>query len=192
MNILFLDTETTGLSPQKHRIIEIGAALYLDYAHNNPIAKFHEDMGYFNFDLGEVSLGATAVNLIHPESLSPGNGRMQWKDALHSFLNFLIDMKTNHKDFVVCGQNPKFDYDFLEASCNRMGIEGIESLLGRYPIDVGVIGRTMQLLGLRETAPNAEGWTTLERIPVVSAILKEDTVDSNGDSLRGDRKWVKK
>ncbi len=43
--------------------------------------------------------------------------------------------------------------------------------------------------GLRESAPNADGWTTLERIPVESEIAKLPTLDKNGNDIRGDRRW---
>jgi hypothetical protein len=56
-------------------------------------------------------------------------------------------------------------------------------------------------LGLRESAPNADGWTALERIPSEGLIAKEGTfagftdkavLDGKlqiGTNLRGDRKW---
>ncbi len=43
-------------------------------------------------------------------------------------------------------------------------------------------------LGLWTSAPNVDGWTTMERIPVESSISELPTLCKHGIDIRGDRK----
>src|SRR3989442_661734 len=114
MNILFLDLETTGLDPKTSAILEIGAALYLEYDHNFPISTFNRKVKYMQ--LPEIQLGALGVNGVQLANMGTNvtNDAQTYPNPLLDFVDWLVELKSKHKDFVVCGHNVTFDINFLE------------------------------------------------------------------------------
>lgn len=104
---LALDIETTGLSPEKDRIIEIGAVKY----------KGGQAAGEFSCLIKicqPLPAKITKLTGITDEMLA--NGRDE-KTAVTAFLAFAEGMQ------VLLGHNIGFDYSFLKVAALRFGME---------------------------------------------------------------------
>ena len=86
MNILFLDTETTGVDPNKHSLIQIGAALFVD---GKLTKKFEIDIK--PEEGSAISLEALKVN---GNSITALENKMERSVALKKFIEFLMDRKS--------------------------------------------------------------------------------------------------
>ena len=107
MDYLALDIETTGLSPERDSIIEIGAVKY----------KGGEEAGEFSCLINicrPLPARITELTGITDEMLSRGCGE---KAAVKEFLAFAKDMP------VLLGHNIGFDYSFIKTAAVRYGME---------------------------------------------------------------------
>lgn len=101
-----LDFETTGLSPKRDRIIEIGAV------------KVTSDCPYDSFSTyvnpgKPISPSATAVNGITDEMVADAPSE---SDAIRQLVEFIGDV-----EYIVAHHAP-FDIGFLEEACLRSGV----------------------------------------------------------------------
>ena len=98
------DLETTGLSPEKDRIIEIGAVIFKDGK---------EQARYQTFVDPEQKLEQKIVELtgISDEMLV---GAPKIEQVLPEFLEFVGDR-------ILVAHNAKFDTGFIRSACNRLG-----------------------------------------------------------------------
>ncbi|CAG0969901.1 DNA polymerase III subunit epsilon [Methylophilaceae bacterium] len=113
MRQIFLDTETTGLSPaQGHRIIEIAAV----EAVNRRLTKNHFHV-YLNPDR-EIDQGAQEVHGITLEFLQD---KARFADVVDDFLQFVADA-----ELII--HNAPFDVGFLNAELGRIDKPQIESV----------------------------------------------------------------
>jgi len=99
-----LDLETTGLSPQYDRIVEIGAVKFVD---GRVVSTFSE---LVNPGIA-MPPGATAINLITDEMLK---GKPQLDTVLPRLLEFL-------EEAVLVAHNAPFDLGFLAAALRKQG-----------------------------------------------------------------------
>lgn len=107
MDYLALDLETTGLSPERDRIIEIGAVKY----------KEGEAVGEFSCLIKicqPLPEKITELTGITKEMLSHGR---EEREAITEFLEFAKDCP------VLLGHNIGFDYSFLKVAALRFGAE---------------------------------------------------------------------
>ena len=137
MKLAFLDTETTGLSPQKHEILEI--ALLIEEEGKEPQALHY---------------------LIKPERLEDAqpealkiNGYAaspeRWKGA-PSLKEVGPQLVEALKGAVVVGHNVGFDLSFLEEGLKRSGVAG---RLPYHKIDtVTLVYEHLQPLGLKRVS----------------------------------------
>lgn len=115
MRQVFLDTETTGLSPsQGHRIIEIAAV----EAINRRLTKNHFHV-YLNPDR-EIDQGAQEVHGITLEFLQD---KPRFADVADEFLQFVADA-----ELII--HNAPFDVGFLNAELGKIDKPEIESVSG--------------------------------------------------------------
>lgn len=115
MRQVFLDTETTGLSPsQGHRIIEIAAV----EAINRRLTKNHFHV-YLNPDR-EIDQGAQEVHGITLEFLQD---KPRFSDVADEFLQFVADA-----ELII--HNAPFDVGFLNAELGKIDKPEIESVSG--------------------------------------------------------------
>lgn len=100
-----VDLETTGLSPEHERIIEIGAIKYIDG---------EETARYGCLIQNPLKLPERIVELtgITDEMLAGG---ISEKQAIEEFLAFVGDID------VILGHNILFDYSFLKVAAERYG-----------------------------------------------------------------------
>lgn len=155
MNILFIDTETTGVDAEKHSIIQIGAALYTN-------GKLVDD---FEIDMrpkegSHVALGALKVN---NNSITALDSKLDRGIALKKFLDFVMGLKYEGKLFI-CGHNVHFDIAFIKKLLLDFNIEEWDSVVSYRIIDTNTIGRFLldtDVLEVPENAPRGSGLKNL-------------------------------
>src|SRR5690348_16006460 len=106
MNILFLDTETTGQDENKHQLVQIAAEYHVD---GKCVAKFNKRFAPLKLQNTVVNLQALKYNGLGLKQLSslgdPGLGVVEFGD-------FLLGLKSE-KPIIVCGHNVDFDIRFI-------------------------------------------------------------------------------
>lgn len=104
MRQIVLDTETTGLSPKEHRIIEIGAVVLQDRCLTEE--QFH----HYIFPDRSIDAGAERV---HGISLSFLRNKPQFEVIVDAFLTFV-----SGAELII--HNAPFDVGFLNAELARL------------------------------------------------------------------------
>jgi DNA polymerase III epsilon subunit-like protein len=163
-NILFVDTETTGLDPEKNRLLQIAARLDVDKSTGveGLIEYFETHVGHFMFfdnaPVFEISLGALKVNkrsLLNTNPTPPGSpipaGEamvMEERVAITRFVEWLLVMHRKYGDFLLAGHNVDFDIRFLNAALRRAGIVGLDELVGHRRVDTAPIALFLKDAGI--------------------------------------------
>lgn len=111
--MIIVDVETTGLNPEKHSIVSIGAISFF-----NPAEYFYEECSVF--DGAEITIEALQVNGFTEKEITDKN-----KKSLESITRAFLLWIGNFDDKTLAGQNPSFDRNFLKASADRYKIEWI-------------------------------------------------------------------
>lgn len=113
MKFCVIDTETTGLDPEYHEIIQIAAIFCDDHLNKKDTTVFKIKPRYIE----RASEKALQVNGYHPDTWDPTF--MVMHKAL-SHLNHFIDKNSNgDSPLIMVGQNVQFDYDFLKDAYKR-------------------------------------------------------------------------
>lgn len=128
MKILFFDTETTGLDPQKHAIIQLAGVL-TELEKGVIIDKWT-----FNYKIKPhkgslISKEALAINKTNIESLKDYS---EGKEVLQKFTTGISD---NEKIFLA-GYNVNFDYQFLSKFFQVNNSMSFNHYFWYMPIDV--------------------------------------------------------
>lgn len=105
--MIVVDVETTGLDPQKHSIVSIGAVDF--YA---PSYQFYTEC--IIYPGAEISERALEINGFTEEQLYDPT-----KPNLEQAINEFIEWTEKAVDKTFAGENPAFDRDFLTASFLR-------------------------------------------------------------------------
>ena len=134
--LLFIDTETTGLDPDRNGVVQV-AALF----ENAHFASYHNPI-----PLGvEIDKEALKINGLKKKKIKKFP-----TDTLELFIKWM-DSHVNKYDkddkFTVVGYNVKFDLEFLHAWARRENFEFMGSYLDWRVIDVLVLARTAHYLG---------------------------------------------
>lgn len=112
--MIVLDVEGTGLDPEKHSIVSIGA-LDLD----DPTNQFYEECQVW--DGAAIEDEALAINGFAREEITgQGSGKQTEAELIASFVAWALDRP---RDRTLAAQNVTFDRLFVEAACKRAGIE---------------------------------------------------------------------
>nr|WP_295678183.1 3'-5' exonuclease [uncultured Lachnoclostridium sp.] len=122
MNFLAIDIETTGLSPEKDRIIEVAAIRYVD---DKPREQF-EQLINPGCPLPERITELTGIT-----DAMLKNARTE-REVIEEFLSFA-------GEDVLLGHNVSFDYSFIKTAAERLKI-GFE----RQGIDTLYLSRTLK------------------------------------------------
>jgi DNA polymerase-3 subunit epsilon len=102
-----VDIETNGSKPQKHQIIEIGAVKVL----NNTIIDHYESL----VRCDEISRHITEITGISTEDTAEAPSLKAVLEAFRLFLG----------DAVFVAHSVKFDYSFVSAMMEKVGLEGL-------------------------------------------------------------------
>lgn len=131
---LALDLETSGLSPEKDRIIEIGAVKYC----GEQITGTYSCLVQLSEKLPER---ITALTGITDEMLAQG---ISEREAVLGFLEFAKDSP------VLLGHNITFDYSFLKVAALRYGLnferQGMDTLLLSRTLHPELESRTLEAM----------------------------------------------
>lgn len=110
--MIALDIETTGINPRKGSILSLGA---LDT--DEPTNQFYDECRAW--DGAHIDDEALAVNGFTREEAVDASKKSE-AELVQAFLAWVMDRPQNR---TIVGQNPAFDRGFLEAACERAGIE---------------------------------------------------------------------
>ena len=118
MKFTAIDIETTGLGPEKAKIIEIGAVKYEDGEQKEVFSTLIRPQA------AEIPERITELTGITDEMVKDAPGEAE---AMASLLRFLKG------ETVLLGHNIPFDFSFLKVAANRLGetfeYEGIDTLV---------------------------------------------------------------
>jgi len=117
---IVIDTETTGLDPNKHEMLSLGAIVMID-------GVITETMDIkIRADISKADSKALEVN---------GYSERRWKYAVSSFRGFCLirDFFYRHQDGVLVGHNVQFDIKFLRALSARWQSDDNGLILMPYP-----------------------------------------------------------
>lgn len=110
--MIVLDVETSGVDPKKHSILSIGA-LDLD----EPTNQFYDECRIW--DGAVISDGALAINGFTREQAQDPTTKTE-EELITAFIAWATDRP---QERTLAAQNVSFDKGFVEAACNRAGIE---------------------------------------------------------------------
>lgn len=165
MNILFIDTETTGTDPKKHALLQIAAEFHKD---GTCVEKFSENISQ---DYAHIDLGALRVNGVSASQVSSyGNPA---RTVLVKFVDYLLMLNKRYGSFVVCGHNVNFDIEFIKNALVNQGMDNVSALLPYRVLDTATIGLFLNSVG----QINTDGKYSL------LALLKALNVEVDKDSL---------
>ena len=103
-----IDAETTGVNPERNGIVSIGACTFKNRQEFYLENKIRED--------AEVDAYALSINGFSVEEINN-----QTKCSEYESLVELINFATQNDTFIIVGQNPRFDYEFIKAIWVRNG-----------------------------------------------------------------------
>lgn len=149
--MIVLDVETTGLVPEKHSILSLGA-LDLD----DPTNQFYEECQIW--EGAEIEDEALAINGFKREAVVKQGSKMQTEEGLiRGFVAWAMDRP---KDRTLAAQNVSFDLEFVQAACTRAGIE---SPFAKRTIDVhSITWMHMVMRGIEPPAKNGHSAINLD------------------------------
>ncbi len=107
--MIILDIETTGVNPEKHAIVSVGAVDFL-----NPSRTFYEECKIW--DGAEIHERALEVNGFTREEITD-----EKKQPLREVMKKFILWAEQCEDKTIAGHNPHFDNSFMRASADRTG-----------------------------------------------------------------------
>lgn len=116
MKILFLDTETTGLEPGTHGVVQVAGIVEVD-------GEVREEFDFlarpFPGQLYEAK--ALEVNRRTVEEIKGFPDPMEVHAKLKAIFKKYVDPYNRADKFVIAGQNIAFDYDMMEAFWQKCG-----------------------------------------------------------------------
>lgn len=159
MNTVYLDIETTGLSPHDHEIIEV--ALISE----NPEAEIHFSLPICSPD--RVDPEALRVNRYYQRRRALRDIEITREKAWHLFEVYL-------EGALVVGNNPQFDLRFIERSMERSGAVNPTPWY-YHPVDLKALVAGRYRLG---PAP----WTSSQIAEAVGVPLPKDAHTALADA----------
>lgn len=130
--MIVIDVETTGLSPNTHSIISLGA-LDLD----DPTNQFYDECAAW--EGARVDDDALRINGFTRSEVLDTTRRTE-AELIAGFVAWATDRPKNR---MLAAQNPSFDLEFVQAACTRAGID---CPFGKRTIDVHTLTWTHMVL----------------------------------------------
>lgn len=149
--IIFIDTETGGVNPEKSALIQLSGIIRID----------KKDVGKFNFYIkpfenSEVNEKALEVQGRTLDELKTEK-YIEEKEVYKQFINLLdkyIDKYDKTDKFIVAGYNVRFDVDILKALFQRHGNNFLFSYLDSSMLDPLYSIRLLQIAGILPVLEN--------------------------------------
>lgn len=111
-SMIVLDIEASGVNPEKHSIVSIGA-LHLE----NPNNQFYDECRVW--DGAHIDPEALKINGFTEEELRDPNKKTE-AEIVKAFIAWATDIEG---DRTLAGQNVSFDRDFIRLGAERAGID---------------------------------------------------------------------
>ena len=162
---VFIDTETTGLDPQRHGIIQF-AGMILFEENGFYVNKESFDFRLKTFSVDEVDDKALEVNGTSREEIAtfrhPQDIYVEFSKILCKYCN---KFDKEDKMFFV-GYNARFAYDFMRRWFEKCGDNYFGSFFFYPPIDVMNLA-IVKLMPIRKSLPNFKLQTVTEHFNIV-------------------------
>ncbi len=108
--MIIVDVETSGVSPEKHSLVSVGA---IDF--ENPANRFYEECRIW--DGAHIEKDSLVVNGFTEEQITDPKKKTD-REVVVDFLAWLEEIPEK----TIAGHNPSFDRDFLQATAYRYHI----------------------------------------------------------------------
>lgn len=146
IKICHLDTETTGLDPERNGVIQIAGFIEI-----NGVEKHGFNMNVCTFPADVIEQAALNVNGRTVEQIQS----YKPPQVVHKALTDLFDKFVNKFDktdkMYLCGYNVGFDDNFMRAWFRKCGHEYYNSYFHGYKIDVLAIAMFLRSIGRLST-----------------------------------------
>lgn len=140
--IFWLDTETTGLDPVKHDIIQLAGIVEIDGEVKEEFEMFMQPQPDAPVSKEALEINGWTVEQLREFPLP--------KDQ-HTYLNLILakycDRYDKQDKFLIGGQNPKFDIDFLREFYLKNNDKFFGSWFNYHHIDTTTIGALAEYKG---------------------------------------------
>lgn len=147
MKVLWLDTETTGLDPEKNGLIEIAGLFEVDRL---VMDGFNILVGLF--DGQEISEDAAGIQGKTVEEFAHKIDAHDPPILAHRKLKFIFDQCVNKYDredkMIIAGYNISFDVGFIEAFFRKIGDPYLYSYIRKPMIDILAVCRYLSWAGI--------------------------------------------
>lgn len=138
MNLLVIDTETTGLDSELNSILSICANLY--DSDRKLISSYYAEC---TSEDTKIDLAALKVNRY---SLAKISSFKSEKEIMYNFCDWLLSLPAK-QEVVLCGHNVHFDIGFIKNRLRKYNISGFDQAVSHRVIDTASIGRFLSLSG---------------------------------------------
>lgn len=145
MKILYIDTETTGLDPKANDIIQISGLVEID-------GNIEEEFDIFMqpYDYSSVSQQALAIHGNSIEKIKTfQEPHKAHTELINLFSKYVNKFSSNKSDkFVCCGQNVRFDMDFMRQFFVKSGDPYFGSWFDYHCIDLMALTSFLKYAGV--------------------------------------------
>lgn len=149
--IIFIDTETGGVNPEKSALIQLSGIIRID---KKDVEKFNFYIKPFeNSEVNEKALEVQGRTLDELKT----EKYIEEKEVYKQFINLLdkyIDKYDKTDKFIVAGYNIRFDVDILKALFQRHGNNFLFSYLDSSMLDPLYSIRLLQIAGILPVLEN--------------------------------------
>lgn len=131
MKVIYIDTETTGLEPKEHGIIQIAGFVEID---GQRVEDFNFRCNILPNDV--ISDKALEINHKTREEIAAFQDPYLTKDLFTAMMKKYVNPYDREDKFIMGGYNVKFDIDFLKAWFAKMGDKYYNSWFDYHAMDV--------------------------------------------------------
>lgn len=146
MKLLFIDTETTGISPQQNGVVQISGIIDID-------GEVKEEFDFHCRPFPNKIMDIKALEVIgktKEEVLALPDPREAYQKILTTWQKHINRYDKNDKFYMV-GQNTKFDYDMMTQFFKDNGNQYFYAYVAYHLIDIITITALFNLAGIIST-----------------------------------------
>lgn len=140
--VLYLDTETTGLDPVVHDVIQIAGAIEIDGEPVDEFCLFAQPMNWEN-----ISQEALDLRGLNVDDLKAYPTAGQAYRELVRIWSKHINKYDRADKFAVAGQNVRFALDFMASFFRKQGDKYFGSWISWQPIDLMYLASILRYSG---------------------------------------------
>jgi DNA polymerase III epsilon subunit-like protein len=153
MNIIFIDTETTGIDSKCNGIVELAAYLYCDDElvsnYNAAVSMRKQQAAGLTVSLGALAVNKLSLRKPRMDAVERDFIQQEEKIVIEEFCDWLLDMRSKvDGPLHFCGQNVAFDIKFIEAAMSRNNLSGLHDIVSYKILDTASLGLFFADVGL--------------------------------------------